>query len=170
MTARPCLSLPEALYERMLDYAEAHDCSLASIIERALSPVLGRLPTRKRSYDTQVDAMRKRRDANRAAGRCLNDNARGTHGAATHGRLCERCRDTHRDGCRFEQPPATHTLRARVLAQVNHEKCTDELAAVFGAENWRQALSALVRDGHVEASGHRRHRTYRAKAAQREAA
>lgn len=32
-----------------------------------------------------------RRDRNRAAGRCVNENAAGTHGPATHGVRCERC-------------------------------------------------------------------------------
>ena len=32
-----------------------------------------------------------RRDRNRAAGNCVNENAQGTHGKATHGVRCERC-------------------------------------------------------------------------------
>jgi hypothetical protein len=34
-----------------------------------------------------------RRDTLRAAGLCINGRA---HGSATHGRLCENCRNTHR--------------------------------------------------------------------------
>jgi hypothetical protein len=37
-----------------------------------------------------------RRDRNRVAGRCVNENSLGTHGVATHGCRCERCDRVYR--------------------------------------------------------------------------
>ena len=38
---------------------------------------------------------RKRRARNRAAGLCVNENLRGTHGQATHGVRCAACHEQH---------------------------------------------------------------------------
>ena len=46
------------------------------------------------SYLTEPEhrtESRARRERNLAAGRCINDNARGTHGLATDGVRCRRC-------------------------------------------------------------------------------
>ena len=45
--------------------------------------------------DERRDYVARRRARNRAAGRCINDNSRGTHGPATHGIRCERCAAVH---------------------------------------------------------------------------
>ena len=37
------------------------------------------------------EAARDRRDRNREAGACVNENKQGTHGKATHGVRCKRC-------------------------------------------------------------------------------
>jgi hypothetical protein len=53
----------------------------------------------RRSYKTayhQRKRQREHRDANRRAGRCINDTATGTHGAPTHGVRCDACDATHR--------------------------------------------------------------------------
>ena len=55
--------------------------------------------TGRKRYETTIFERRKakaRRDANRAAGRCVNDNAAGTHGPATHGCRCLRCHEKHK--------------------------------------------------------------------------
>lgn len=39
---------------------------------------------------------KERRDRNKDAGRCINENRRLEHGPATHGVLCEKCRMKHR--------------------------------------------------------------------------
>ena len=44
------------------------------------------------------DNQAKRRERNAAAGNCINETNAGTHGIATHGRLCRRCRAVHRYG------------------------------------------------------------------------
>jgi len=55
-------------------------------------------PSRAIALDDALDCSRDRRSRNVLAGRCLNENAAGTHGAATHGGLCRRCRAVHRYG------------------------------------------------------------------------
>jgi hypothetical protein len=39
-----------------------------------------------------------RRERNRAAGNCINENNQGTHGPATHGVRCLRCYQVHKHG------------------------------------------------------------------------
>lgn len=46
--------------------------------------------------DEGVGRAQVRRDRNRAARVCLNENDRGEHGPATHGVLCLACREHHR--------------------------------------------------------------------------
>lgn len=55
--------------------------------------------------DDARDNSKARRDRNRAAGFCINENAAGTHGKATHGVRCRRCCATHR-GVAVEQVQA----------------------------------------------------------------
>lgn len=58
-----------------------------------------------RTGDSQPKYLRvaaERRERNRAAKLCINENKRGTHGLATHGILCRACRATHR-GVTIEQ-------------------------------------------------------------------
>ncbi len=48
-------------------------------------------------HETQkLNYNKTRRDRNKAVGACLNENKARTHGPATHGKLCGRCRTTHR--------------------------------------------------------------------------
>jgi hypothetical protein len=44
------------------------------------------------------EAAKLRRDTNREQKRCVNENKDGTHGPATHGNCCRRCRAVHRFG------------------------------------------------------------------------
>ena len=37
-----------------------------------------------------------RRERNKAAGNCINENNQGTHGRATHGVRCRACYEQHR--------------------------------------------------------------------------
>lgn len=48
------------------------------------------------ALDDALDCAAQRRERNRAAGLCINENRSGTHGKATHGVCCRRCRATHR--------------------------------------------------------------------------
>jgi hypothetical protein len=50
----------------------------------------------RQMYDDKRAVAQKRRDENYAAGLCINENAKGTHGAATHGVRCQACYDVHR--------------------------------------------------------------------------
>lgn len=43
-------------------------------------------------------ANKRRREENAAAGRCINETLRSTHGPATHGVRCQHCYDVHRHG------------------------------------------------------------------------
>jgi hypothetical protein len=42
------------------------------------------------------EIARERRDRNRDAQRCVNENLQRTHGPATHGVRCAACHETHR--------------------------------------------------------------------------
>lgn len=48
--------------------------------------------------DGAKDRSADRRARNEAAGRCINENQRGTHGLATHGKRCHRCHLVARHG------------------------------------------------------------------------
>lgn len=43
---------------------------------------------------------KKRRDRNREAGACINENRRGEHGPATHGVRCKTCAALHSGSAR----------------------------------------------------------------------
>ena len=69
---------------------------------------------------TKAESSAVRRERNIAAGDCINENAQGTHGKATHGRRCEACAIVNR--CRlvidrrrhlgFEPPALPPRVRA----------------------------------------------------------
>jgi hypothetical protein len=52
----------------------------------------GSYRSRKRAREQSA----KRREANKAAGRCINENKAGTHGTATHGSRCKACDLVHK--------------------------------------------------------------------------
>ena len=51
---------------------------------------------------TQRDTSQQRRDRNRAAGLCINENKAGTHGRATHGCRCQHCYEVHRGRSNYQ--------------------------------------------------------------------
>jgi len=53
---------------------------------------------RAERLDAYRERAKARRDRNKAAGNCINDTLAGTHGQATHGVLCAKCRAAHRGG------------------------------------------------------------------------
>lgn len=56
------------------------------------------------ALDDYRDRSESRRARNQAAGLCINENVRGTHGVATHGVRCERCYLVHK-GAKVEPLP-----------------------------------------------------------------
>jgi hypothetical protein len=68
---------------------------------KARRPVISDIWQSPRPYRTDPATRvinQGRRERNRAAGACINENNRGTHGKATHGCRCERCYVVHRGG------------------------------------------------------------------------
>ena len=126
MSRRSSISVSGRLYAKLRVEAEHRGVTMAALLEQAISyPASARAEPRpavrtRPSITLLVDSpqtrwARRRREANAAAGLCLNENNAGTHGKATHGKLCKACRDTHRGTPVVPQAPIA-VLIDRVFA------------------------------------------------------
>jgi hypothetical protein len=128
MPRQPTISVSRRTHARLLAVAAARGVTMALLLEQALGyaataraqprpRVAGRPSITLRVDSPQTRWARRRREANDAAGLCLNENNSRTHGLATHGKLCAACRAVHR-GSPVEVLPPIAVLVDRVFAAI----------------------------------------------------